>query len=157
MNLEQFAALSQVLTGYGQEAILPKLDTQHQAAEYLATLYTPGLVPVATLQLLTDTWNTISAMPQPTYEMQVKEQIMGNTELAPVAKNIIYMWFLGIWYDLTVPPGTSPNKDFVVSAQAYQNSLVWDTMGAHPMGYSEGVFGYWNTPPVIPPLHPPIQ
>jgi hypothetical protein len=152
MNLQQFAALSEVLTGYGQETILPKLDTQQQAEEYLKTLYSPGLVPVASLKLLTDTWNNIATMPKTDQEQQVKTQIMANTELGPIAKNIIYMWFLGIWYDLTVPPGTFPNKDFVVSSKAYKNGLVWNTMGAHPMGYSEGVFGYWSTPPVIPSI-----
>ena len=147
MNLQQFAALSVVLTGYGKDTILPDLDTQHQAQEYLDTLYKPGLVPVETLQLLSDAWNSVSNTSEIALVDQVKSLIMEKPLLARVAKNIIYMWYLGIWYDLTVLPGEMPNKDFVVSSKAYKNGLVWTTMAAHPMGYSEGNFGYWNTPP----------
>ena len=150
MNLTQFAGLSVVLTGYDQEAILPQNDTQHMAQEYLTTLYTPGLVPVALLQQLTDTWAAIVADPSQPQAQQVQEKMMDSPELGRLTRNIVYLWYLAIWYDLTVQPGTFPNKDFVVSSKAYKNSLVWDTMGAHPMGYSEGVFGYWNTPPTIP-------
>lgn len=146
MNLAQFAALSQVLTGYGAETILPKNDTQHQAQEYLDTLYKPGLVAPETLLELTNTWIDISANPAGQWEQLVQSEMMDGPELGGVTRNIIYMWYLGIWYDLNQ---VSAN-DFVVSSKAYQNSLVWGTMGAHPMGYSEGNYGYWSTPPKMP-------
>jgi len=150
MNLVQFAGLSQVLTGYGKETILPDLDTQHMAQEYLDVLNRPGLIPSTLLQQLTTTWTAILASPSTIdQEQQVQDKIVNNQEIGPLAKNIINLWYLGIWYDIFK---TSATQDFVVSAKAYKNSLVWTTIGAHPMGYSEGNFGYWNTPPIIPAI-----
>lgn len=152
MNLTQFAALSQVLTGYGPDVIIPQNDTQHMAQEYLDVLNKPGLVAPALLQLLTQKWVSVSTQPQQQWEQLVQTNIMNDTQLAQVAQNIIYMWYLGIWYDLPRIAG-QPVNGFVISSKAYKNGLVWGTMGAHPMGFSEEVFGYWNTPPAIPQVN----
>lgn len=148
MDLAQFAALSQVLTAYGPDVILPKNNTQNMAQDYLDVLNRPDLVSPEVIQLLTQKWTSIATQPQQQWEQLVQSNIMNNTQLAPVAQNIIYMWYLGIWYDLT-----TAGNDFVVSSKAYRNGLVWGTIGAHPMGFSEEVFGYWNTPAVIPPIN----
>jgi len=147
MTLSEFVSLSVVLTGYPEEKLFPKQDTQKVAQEYFKKLTTAGLIPGNALAELTAAWNAIQTQPASQHEVLVKQNIINNPAIGRLAKNIIYMWYLAIWYDLYVEPGTYPNKDSVVSSNAYRNSLVWETMGAHPMGFSEDTFGYWKTAP----------
>jgi hypothetical protein len=95
-------------------------------------------------------------------EQVVQDQIMNNPAISRLAQNIILMWYLGNWYDLlknpnsyTFPAGVPAdhvNQDHVVSSSIYINSLVWSEMGAHPMGSSTGVFGYWANNPIMPTI-----
>lgn len=76
-----------------------------------------------------------------------------------LARDIIIAWYLGAWcnpadlkkYDDGNP---SPTADLlspdVLTANAYTQGYVWRVAQAHPMGYSEMRFGYWNVNP--PPL-----
>jgi hypothetical protein len=71
-----------------------------------------------------------------------------------LARSIVLLWYLGSWYkpgDLktnSVTPGTravTPSE--VVSAKTYTQGLIWQIVGAHPMGYSNLQFGYWSRDP----------
>jgi TAT (twin-arginine translocation) pathway signal sequence len=71
-----------------------------------------------------------------------------------LARSIVLLWYLGSWYkpaDLktnSVKPGTravTPSE--VVSAKTYTQGLIWQIVGAHPMGYSNLQFGYWSRDP----------
>jgi len=93
-----------------------------------------------------------------------------------MARNILKMWYLGAWYPRTQPgsmnkvfatqrgspttrivsPGRgadSPKEDTtqqvlqVISSDAYIRGFAWRAMQAHPMGYSEWSFGYWENQP----------
>lgn len=77
-----------------------------------------------------------------------------NARMRFVARSIILAWYLGAWYDpdrlrrYSEPnPPTVPIPFEVISATAYTRGLIWNVAQAHPMGYSEGLFGYWSDPP----------
>jgi hypothetical protein len=153
MTLDEFVALSSALTGYPASTLLPARDTQKVAAALYAELSLPSNnIPAAQLDQLTQVWNSISNTPPPQLEAAVNTNIIQNLAITRLAQNIIYLWYFGIWYDLTKNPNsfTSPNIDHVVSPLAYTNGLVWGEMGAHPMGFSVGEFGYWANVPTLP-------
>jgi hypothetical protein len=109
-------------------------------------------IPAARLAELTQVWNSISGTPPPQLQAAVQAKIIENANISRLAQNIIYLWYFGIWYDLTKNPNSfaTPNIDHVVSPLAYTNGLVWGEMGAHPMGFSVGEFGYWANVPTLP-------
>jgi hypothetical protein len=138
MTLDTFVNLSVILTGYPKSKIQPQNNTQKLPELYFGVLNKE--VPSDLIASLNDTF---LAIPDPD-ESSVKAKIVMNDKLGPVAKNILKMWYLGIWYDLDKK---KPDNSYVVSNIAYKNGLAWSTMYAHPMGYSEENFEYWNTPP----------
>ena len=153
MTFEEFIALSAALTGFPASTLLPVPDTQKVAEVLYAELSLPGNnIPADQLNELTQAWNSIANTPPPQLPAAVQTNIIDNLDITRLAQNIIYLWYFGIWYDLTKNPNsfTSPNIDHVVSPLAYTNGLVWGEMGAHPMGYSIGEFGYWANKPTMP-------
>src|SRR6516225_1087239 len=71
-----------------------------------------------------------------------------------LARSIVLLWYLGSWYkpaDLktnSATPGTragTPSE--VVSPKTYTQGLIWQIVGAHPMGNSNLQFGYWSRDP----------
>ena len=156
MTLDEFVSLSSALTGYPAIVLKPARDTQMIAQTLYEQLSLPSNnIPAAQLDQLTQVWRQIANTPPPQLEAAVKANIIDNLAITRLAQNIIYLWFFGIWYDLTKNPAsfTSPNIDHVVSPLAYKNGLVWGEMGAHPMGFSTGVFGYWENVPQLPPIN----
>lgn len=155
MTLDEFVALSAALTGYPADELKPARDTQGVAAALYAELSRPeNNIPPNQLTLLTQTWIVIAQAPaSQTYE-RVYNSIILNKSITRLAQNIIYMWYLGIWYDLTKNPNCFdfPNNDHVVSSLAYTNGLVWGEMGAHPMGFSTEHYGYWEKAPTLPAI-----
>jgi hypothetical protein len=76
-----------------------------------------------------------------------------------LARNILIAWYLGAWCDTawlrahankSPPPGSEAVQFEVLTANAYTQGWAWRVGQAHPMGYSELRFGYWNAPP--PPI-----
>jgi hypothetical protein len=80
--------------------------------------------------------------------------IFSDEKLGPVARNIIKMWYVGIWYEL--PPewtetfGALENDvTFFVSPAAYTEGLLWRAIGANPPGAKAPGYGSWAAPPRI--------
>ena len=74
-----------------------------------------------------------------------------------LARSIVLLWYLGSWYEpgdlknaLQPEVAPAPIKHKVLSAKAYTQGLVWQIVGAHPMGYSNLQFGYWSRDPHDP-------
>lgn len=74
-----------------------------------------------------------------------------------LARSIVLLWYLGSWYkpaDLKIkassPGARAGIPSQVVSPKAYTQGLVWQIVGAHPMGYSNLQFGYWSRDPRDP-------
>lgn len=141
MTLDTFVNLSVILTGYPKSKIQPQNDTQKLSEAYFDVVNKE--VPPALLEELNTTFLSLN----PATEINVQSQIVNTNHLGPVVKNILKMWYLGVWYSLDTTGNASPDSSYVVSSIAYKNGLVWSTMNAHPMGYSEENFGYWDTAP----------
>jgi hypothetical protein len=90
-------------------------------------------------------------------ETDIRRQILGDEKLGPIARDILKLWFTGIWYEL--PHAWSEtygareyDTTFVASPAAYAEGLLWTTIGAHAPGAKAPGYGSWIGPPVIPPV-----
>jgi hypothetical protein len=84
----------------------------------------------------------------------LRRDIFSHELLGPIARNVVKLWYAGIWYELprewTEAFGTRENNDtFGVSAAAYTESLLWPAIGANPPGAKGPGYGSWATPPRI--------
>jgi hypothetical protein len=79
------------------------------------------------------------------------EQILGDPELGPVARNIALLWYCGTWTALPdswrAMHGLAADTTHVVSAAAYQAGLQWSVVEAHPAGARQQGFGAWAVEP----------
>jgi hypothetical protein len=154
-NLPAFQTLSCVLTGFPAARVAPTLDPIGLSAQFLAWVTEQVGQPL--MDQLLQKFNAI----QPPTEQAVQQQIMADPTLGPLARRIIRLWYLGIWYFEEPPsPDSTPQNPngVVVSANAYTGGLAWDAIQAHAMGYSEMHYGYWSTGPALPlpaPQFPP--
>lgn len=87
----------------------------------------------------------------------LRRQIFGDEKLGPIARNIVKLWYLGIWYQLPrawTDAYGAREKDvtFTVTAGAYIEGLLWKAVGAHPPGAKAPGYGSWAAPPRIPGL-----
>jgi hypothetical protein len=147
-NLPAFVSLSCVLTGFPQERVAPPLDPIGLAAQFLAWI--TEQVGQAQVDALLKAFSAI----QPPTEQAVQQQIMADPALGPLARRIIRLWYLGIWYFQEPPAAVSTHQNpngVVVSMNAYTGGLAWDAIQAHPMGYSEMHYGYWADVPALAP------
>jgi hypothetical protein len=88
-------------------------------------------------------------------EDQIRREILGDPRLGPVARNIIKMWFSGVWYQLPESwnsvYGTGVNNTtFTVRPSSYPEGLLWKTIGASPPGARAPGYGSWAEAPTIP-------
>ena len=122
-----------------------------------AQAYLDKVVAVVGVQLVADLLHVHANAP-PTGLARVaylRRELFGDPRLGPVARNIIKLWYVGIWYEL--PPawieayGAGPaDKDTMVSGQAYAEGLLWVAIGANPPGAKAPGYGSWAGPPEIP-------
>jgi hypothetical protein len=85
----------------------------------------------------------------------LRREILADEKLGPIARNIIKMWFVGIWYELPSAWRESfgvreADVMHMVSAGAYTEGLLWPTIGANPNGAKAPGYGSWARPPRIP-------
>lgn len=85
-------------------------------------------------------------------EQAIRQDILASPKLGPVARNIIKLWYLGTWYPMSADwrkqyGVSSEDREHIISAAAYEESLVWRAMGSHPPGAKQPGFGTWSLPP----------
>jgi hypothetical protein len=149
--LDDFVALSVILTGIASDKLKPFLDTYGTAEEYLVYATANGGPAFKNMMALFDANRSLP--PE-----QIGELIFDNpdTSIAYIAKTVMLMWYLGSWYppDVLQKYHADPVNNFpssiVISSNAYTQGWAWRVGQTHPMGYSDWRFGYWNAPP--PPL-----
>lgn len=151
-NLENFVGLSSALIGISANRLAPPIDPVGLPPIFLD--YVSARVPPEALNALLAQYATLTANHVPPDEI-ARQVLAVPGQKAPdtvlVARSIMKLWLLGVWY----PPFAGPKFDgsAVVSDQAYIYSWAWKIAQAHPMGYSESFFGYWNsTPPSLEEL-----
>ena len=129
-----FLDLSAALTGFSTVDLLGT----GVAEQYLSTARQQS-GPEKVDRLLT-VWREIRDSEE-SLETALREKILSMPDLGPLARRIIKMWYLAQW------EGNSFEDTFIVSAEAYQQGLVWDAIGAHPQGAKHPGFGSWSLLP----------
>jgi hypothetical protein len=85
----------------------------------------------------------------------LRRDIFSDEKLGPIARSVVKLWYVGIWYAL---PRTwceafgarEKNTTFMVSATAYTEGLLWPAIGANPPGAKAPGYASWAQPPQIP-------
>lgn len=87
------------------------------------------------------------------HEHLVRQTILGNERLGPIARNLIKLWYVGVWYRLPswwheqFSIVDRVDRDCVFSSLAYTEALLWPTIGTNPPGAKGPGFGSWSEPP----------
>jgi hypothetical protein len=88
-------------------------------------------------------------------QTRLRHEIFSDPKLGPVGRNIVKLWYVGIWYEL--PPewidafgALEKNYTFTVSPSAYTEALLWPAIGANPPGVKGPGYASWARPPRIP-------
>jgi hypothetical protein len=84
----------------------------------------------------------------------LRHRIFSDDRLGPVARNVIKLWYAGMWYAL--PPewidsygAHTAAETSTVTAASYQEGLLWRAIGANPPGAKALGYGSWAQPPRI--------
>ena len=84
----------------------------------------------------------------------LRHRIFSDDLLGPVARNVIKLWYAGMWYGLP-PEWTDANgaqtaaETSTVGTGSYQEGLLWPAIGANPPGAKAPGYGSWALPPRI--------
>jgi hypothetical protein len=156
-RLEAFVALSAAITGFTPF----DLHGTGQAEEFRSTV--AEVVGENVLAELLDAWERIrdqsGAERSPSPDV-LRREIFSDPKLGPVARNMIKLWYVGIWYEL--PPewidafgALERDRTFMVSTSAYTEGLLWPAIDGNPPGAKGPGYASWTGPPRIPDVPPP--
>jgi hypothetical protein len=145
-RLQNFVALSAVLTGFQSSVINPSLDPIDLKRLYLDTADKEA--GAALVDELLAQFLSLQGQPAQT----IANTLLGTTNPNPpqtalLARSLLKLWYLGSWFPLVPVTNPASGQSNVVSANAYIGGLAWRAAQAHPMGYSQMTFGYWAGPP----------
>jgi Membrane bound FAD containing D-sorbitol dehydrogenase len=152
-DLDDFIAVSGILTGIDPRKLAPRVDSLRVGRDYFSfALKKQEEVFTRFVRL----YQANKTKPADTLGPLLVDQ--SGDEMRYMARSIILMWYLGTWYEpallkqlaTTAKPQDLAVKFQVVSPKAYSQGYVWRIAQTHPMGYSQGQFGYWheNPPPI---------
>ncbi|GAA4641589.1 hypothetical protein GCM10023115_00850 [Pontixanthobacter gangjinensis] len=146
-SLKDFVALSSALTGIPAGKLRPVLDTHGTAQTYQD--YAKAQAGDQ-FERLMQVYSAHSAEPPEVLASIIIEQ--SGDDIAIMAQAVMLMWYLGAWYPIdglkAYKAGTSKfAPSIVISSDTYTQGWAWKVGQAHPMGYSELRFGYWNGAP----------
>lgn len=141
--LEQFVQLSSVLTGFDKVELLGT----GMAADYLRAI--KGVYHDALLRLLFEARAIIEVYGEESqdFAVQIQKRIIEDIEFGQIAKNIIQLWYLGSYTNYNDPAPLIYKEAHIVSADAYQNGLIWQAANTHPAGARQPGYGSWQLPP----------
>jgi len=150
-RLDQFLQFSAEVTAF---AVFDLYGTG-QAEAYVSAV--AGAVGDDTLNELLGAYERISGeTPKgPTRDNLMRKAVFGDEKLGPIARNIVKLWYVGIWYEM---PRTwrdsygarDQDVTFMVSGAAYAEGLLWPAIGANPPGAKAPGYASWAEPPNIP-------
>src|SRR5690349_8110806 len=134
--LDDFVALSAILTGIDAQILHPQLDAFGTAQEYFD--YATSHAGAAFAQMM-----ALFAANRTQPPLTIANLILAQSgdSIAYMARAVMLMWYLGSWYEPAAlqayhDDSTSPAPFVVISSNAYTQSWVWRVGQAHPMGYS---------------------
>jgi hypothetical protein len=151
-QLQAFVAFSAVVAGFTEV----ELHGTGQPEPYLSAV--AGVVGNQILDELLDAWGRVRDEAQgdasATQDL-LRREIFSDPKLGPVGRNVVKLWYVGIWYEL--PPdwidafgALERNTTFTVSPSAYTNGMLWPAIGANPPGARGPGYASWAGPPRIP-------
>ena len=84
----------------------------------------------------------------------LRHRIFSDDRLGPVARNVIKLWYAGMWYGLPAAwtdcyGAQTAAETSTVTAASYQEGLLWRAIGANPPGAKAPGYGSWAQPPRI--------
>ena len=150
--LAWFVAFSADVTGFTEF----ELRGTGQASEYLSTVV--AVVGEQFVDELHDAHERLAgeARGNPAaLEDLLRRDIFSDEKLGPIARSIVKLWYIGIWYELPRAwceafGAREKNTTFMVSPTAYTEGLLWPAIGANPPGAKAPGYASWAQPPQIP-------
>lgn len=148
-GIEDFVAISVVMTGYSRAELYGTgcaADYWHQFGQV-----TPDLI-LAEFLTGAQVLEQMLAKDPAAVDQQIRSRYLSSEKLGPLARSLVQLWYLGQW----VPLPQAWRRSFgasrfdtskIISALAYKEGLVWDAIGAHPMGAKQQGFGAWSVAP----------
>ena len=148
-RMDDFLRFSAEVTGFKTV----ELRGTGEADAYLATV--DAVVGADLLDQLLATYDGLQASEGPEREQRMRREIFGDEKIGPIARNIIKLWYVGIWYQLPRSwrdrwGAREGDVTFTVSPNAYTQGLLWPAIGANPAGARAPGYGSWAKPPRIP-------
>lgn len=146
---DQFIALSSILTGYDEAELHATGCVDEYWSLFARILPEPMkrdfLEPAPTILELRD-------RDPERFDRTVRTYYLSRTQFGAPSRSLIQLWFLGQWTPLPQiwreEFGDSRfDISHIISTRSYKEGLVWDTIGAHPMGAKQQGFGAWATEP----------
>lgn len=154
--LDEFLVLSVDLTAFEETDLLGTGLAHH----YLAKVRDACGAEVVTALLAahraarTDAAGAAGTCDQALLDRALRYRIFSDDHLGPVARNVIKLWYAGMWFGL--PPewidcyGAHPAAGTsTITAASYQEGLLWRAIGANPPGAKAPGYGAWAEPPRI--------
>jgi hypothetical protein len=150
-RMERFLKFSSEVTAFSEF----ELRGTGQADAYLASIV--EVVGHATVDELLDAYGRVGAETGAAREDLLRREIFSDDRLGPIARNVIKLWYVGIWYELPHAwqeqfGRLEHDRTHTISATAYTEGLLWPAMGANPPGAKAPGYATWTSPPQIPPI-----
>lgn len=91
-------------------------------------------------------------------QRQIRLGLLSDGRLGPVARNLLKLWYVGVWHGLPVEwhaahGGAADDTDCVPTPSAYTEGLLWPAIGANPSGVKPRGYAMWARAPRIPSPH----
>lgn len=142
--MKLFVGLSSALTGIAEKKLAPDRDVLNVKEAYFDQ---------AASQDAFDALLKLYAAHQTNPNKDEIAKIIleqSGSDIRYLARSLILAWYLGAWYEPSeLQKPSRPTNFKIISPTAYTQGWVWRVAQAHPMGYSEWAFGYWQNDPVI--------
>lgn len=151
-QLEEFVAFSAAVTGFtGFD-----LHGTGQAEAYRSTV-ADGVGDDVLAELL-EAWGRVREEAKGDAALTqglLRRDVFSDPKLGPVARNVVKLWYVGIWYELPSAwldayGALERAYTFMVSSSAYTNGMLWTAIGANPPGARGPGFASWTGPPRFP-------
>ena len=92
---------------------------------------------------LLDLYAASASTPDPLKSITTHVSFTGN--VVSVAKQVVNVWLLSQFR--VEAPGVTGDKAPAFDAGFFEQGAIWPAIGAHPIGYSSKLNGYWSREP----------
>jgi hypothetical protein len=146
-KLADFVGLCALLTGFSAH----ELRGTGNATLHLATL--SDMAGPDHAEALLDAY---ARLPKDDAARALRQAILSDGRLGPLARNLIRLWYSGVWKQLPrdwheTHGGPAADRDFIPAPNAYVEGLLWPAVGANPPGAKPFGYGMWAFPPRVQP------